>query len=165
MSLEKWYVLYTAPRAEKKVAKRLSGEGIEVFLPLYQSKRKWSDRIKMVELPLFASYIFVHCNDIRLRTLTAFHGVVRVLYYNGRPAVVKDEEIAAINEFIPLANGNRLISKGDMMKILAGPYVEKTGKVVKYSKKYSYLYIEETGYCLWVENLNLEKEDEETENE
>lgn len=151
-----WYVLYTAPRAEKMVEKRLRGEGVEVFLPLYKSKRKWSDRIKVVEMPLFTSYIFVHCNEVKLRTLTSFYGVVRVVFYNGRPAIVRDEEIAAINEFIPLADGNRILTKGDMVRILTGPFVEKAGKVVKYSDKFSYLYIEEMGYCVWVENLNLE---------
>lgn len=153
----KWYVLYTAPRAEKKVEKRLLDDGVEVFLPIYKAKRKWSDRVKIVELPLFSSYIFVHCTDIRLRSLTAFNGVVRVVYYNGRPAQVRDEEITAIYEFLEMAEGNKVITQGDMVTILSGPFVQRSGKVVKYSDKYSYLYIEEMGACIWVETMQIEK--------
>lgn len=55
----KWYVLYTAPRAEKQVENRIRGMGVICWLPLRKSPRAWSDRVKIVEMPLFPSYIFV----------------------------------------------------------------------------------------------------------
>src|SRR5512140_1670119 len=58
-----WYALYTRPRAEKMVYSRLEEGGIEAFLPLYKTLRKWSDRKKLVEKPLFSSYVFVNVNN------------------------------------------------------------------------------------------------------
>lgn len=58
-----WYVLYTFPRAEKQVKERLEREGIDCWLPLHRSPRVWSDRVKLVDVPLFNSYIFVHCAE------------------------------------------------------------------------------------------------------
>jgi len=58
-----WYLLYTASRAEKQVEQRIKLEGVEVFLPMHLTPRKWSDRVKMVEVPLFSSYIFVRTID------------------------------------------------------------------------------------------------------
>ena len=81
-----WYVLYTAPRAEKQVRDRIDALGIECWLPLHRAPRVWSDRVKIVELPLFNSYLFVRCTDPELRNLTRVYGVARIVYYNGKPA-------------------------------------------------------------------------------
>ena len=54
-----WYVLYTKPRNEKKVAQRLSEAGYTVYCPLQKVRRQWSDRTKVVEEPLFKSYLFI----------------------------------------------------------------------------------------------------------
>jgi transcription antitermination factor NusG len=54
-----WFAIQTWPRYEKKVARELTSKGIEVFLPLISSKRQWSDRLQVVDLPLFSSYLFV----------------------------------------------------------------------------------------------------------
>ena len=84
-----WYVLYTAPRAEKQVRDRIDALGVECWLPLHRAPRVWSDRVKIVELPLFNSYLFVRCTDPELRNLTRVYGVARIVYYNGKPAVVR----------------------------------------------------------------------------
>lgn len=70
-----WYVLYTAPRAEKQVRDRIDALGIECWLPLHRTPRVWSDRVKIVELPLFNSYLFVRCTDPELRNLIRVYGV------------------------------------------------------------------------------------------
>ena len=80
-----WYVLYTAPRAEKQVRDRIDALGVECWLPLHRAPRVWSDRVKIVELPLFNSYLFVRCTDPELRNLTRVYGVARIVYYNGKP--------------------------------------------------------------------------------
>ena len=56
---KKWHVIYTAPRAEKKVNERLESQGVETYLPLQKTLRQWSDRKKKVSIPLFNSYVFV----------------------------------------------------------------------------------------------------------
>ena len=96
-----WYVLYTAPRAEKQVRDRIDALGVECWLPLHRAPRVWSDRVKIVELPLFNSYLFVRCTDPELRNLTRVYGVARIVYYNGKPAVVRQKEIDAIQDSRP----------------------------------------------------------------
>ena len=55
----KWYAIYTRPRWEKKVNHLLLQKGVESYCPLNKVRRKWSDRIKIIEEPLFKSYVFV----------------------------------------------------------------------------------------------------------
>ena len=74
-----WFAIQTRSRHEKKVADELQGRGVEVFLPTITQTRKWSDRTKKVEFPLFAGYAFVHIapeSKARVSVLSA-HGVVR----------------------------------------------------------------------------------------
>ncbi len=59
MSSKHWYAIYTKPRWEKKVHHLLSEKGLEAYCPLNKVTRKWSDRMKTVEEPLFKSYVFV----------------------------------------------------------------------------------------------------------
>ena len=56
---KKWLAVYTKPRHEKTVEKKFQKKGFEVYLPMLKERRKWSDRKKWVEFPLFRSYIFV----------------------------------------------------------------------------------------------------------
>ena len=79
----RWYVLYTASRAEKAVERRLTLMGAEVFLPLYREKRKWSDRVTTVEVPLYRSYIFIHCTRAQLSKYAPVEGVACPVSYCG----------------------------------------------------------------------------------
>jgi len=88
-----WYAVCTRPRFEKKTRLFLEKEEIPNWLPLQRSQRQWSDRKKMVDAPVFNSYIFVHITENEFfRTLNTY-GVSRFVYYNGRPAVVPDRDI------------------------------------------------------------------------
>lgn len=139
---EKWFVLYTASRAEKAVAKRLEKAGATVFLPLHKEKRKWSDRVKIVEEPLFRSYIFIHCTEARLSSYATTEGVVKTVYFCGKPAAVRDSEINEIRKFLELTHEHTIISEGDIVKILCGPFDKRTGKVTRIDRKFIYLCIE-----------------------
>jgi transcription antitermination factor NusG len=152
-----WYVLYTSARAEKRAEERLKETGVETFLPLHRVKRKWSDRVKVVEQPLFFSYIFVNCDDYKLRQLPFVYGVSRIVYYNGRPAVVRENEINAIKEFLDIAKHREIISNGDEVEILCGPLKSKSGKVIEVNDKYAKLTIEELGAKICVSLLELNK--------
>ena len=141
-----WYVLYTASRAEKQVEQRLKGEGIEVYLPLHMTPRRWSDRIKMVEVPLFSSYIFVKTVDDTLRKLLKIPGISRIVYYNGQPAIVKETELVVIKEFLAQAMGHEcefLIN--DEVQIASGLMKDVKGKVKKSTKEYLILDLEQIG--------------------
>jgi transcription antitermination factor NusG len=125
-----WFVLYTTPRAEKQVEKRIAGMCQEVFLPVHQSPRKWTDRIKLVEMPLFPSYIFVKTTRENLYELLKVPGVTRIVYYLGKPAEVRQSEIDAIHLFLEKAHGYQChFDIDDEVKIAFGPLTGRVGKV------------------------------------
>lgn len=155
-----WYVLYTSARAEKRVEERLNQIGIECYLPLHKVKRRWSDRMKLVELPLFNSYIFVNCQEHKLRELLTIYGVARIVYYLGRPAKVRHEEIEAIKEFMVIAENRELITHGDEVEIICGPFEKRSGKVMEVGDRYAKLYLEEIGAKICVSLLEINKKRE-----
>jgi transcriptional antiterminator NusG len=98
LSQPQWYAIRTRSRHEKMVHEQLQSHGIESFLPLVKSTRKWSDRKKEVELPLFAGYAFVRVvitSAERLRVLQA-HGVAGFVGTNGAGTAIPDHQIEDI---------------------------------------------------------------------
>ena len=88
-----WYAAYTNPRHEKYVAQQMSGHRIDCFLPMYKSVRRWKDRRKELELPLFPGYVFVRIGlKDRLRVLES-PGVVQIVSFGGKPVPLPDSEI------------------------------------------------------------------------
>lgn len=96
-----WFALQTRPRWEKYVSHALEGKGYEPFLPLYTCRRRWSDRIKEVELPLFAGYVFCRLNleERRLPVLTT-PGVRQIMGIGRTPVPIPDSEIDAVRAII-----------------------------------------------------------------
>jgi len=141
-----WYVVYTAPRAEKQVQQRLTEQGIEVFLPIHLSPRKWSDRVKMVEMPLFPSYLFVMARKSDLYDLVRIPGLARIVYFEGEPATVRPQEIRAIRQFLEYANGKACrLELDDEVRVAIGPMKDAGGKVIKIGKKYVVLLLDKLG--------------------
>jgi transcription antitermination factor NusG len=98
-----WWAVYTRHQHEKTVAKMLSGKGLDVFLPLYESTRHWKDRNKQLSLPLFPCYLFVRGgHDRRLQVVTT-PGVHMVLTNGERIAMVPEAEIRAIRMAVEAA--------------------------------------------------------------
>lgn len=96
----KWYVVYTRPRWEKKVAATLQDRGIDNYCPLNKVKKQWSDRKKTVIEPLIKGYVFVCVNDALKWDVKQVDGILNYVYWLGKPAVVKDSEIDAIKNFL-----------------------------------------------------------------
>ncbi len=119
LSASHWYAVYTCSRHEKRVADFLHGSQVDCFLPLYKSVRRWKDRQKLLDLPLFPSYVFVHIPiQHRMRVLTA-PGVVQIVSVDGKPVPLPESEI------------DRLRSSGVGAKNLEPhPYL-KTGRRVR----------------------------------
>jgi transcription antitermination factor NusG len=91
-----WYAAYTRSHHERCVAEQLQTRTVEHFLPLYETVRKWKDRRKRMELPLFPGYIFVRIAlQERLRVLVV-PGVVRLVGFDNHPAALPDNEIEAL---------------------------------------------------------------------
>ncbi len=145
----KWYVLYTSPRAEKQVKERLDKIAIQNWLPLHRCPRVWSDRVKMVDIPLFTSYIFVRCREYELRSLLAVYGVSRIVYYNDKPAIVRDKEIEVIKDFLEQASEHPLCL-GDEVDIICGAFKNVSGKIKKIKKNYLVLFLEQLGATVCV---------------
>jgi transcription antitermination factor NusG len=96
VALERWFAAYTCARHEKKVAHQLEERGIECFLPVYHSVRRWKDRRKQLDMVLFPSYVFVKlAMKDRLRVLQ-LPGVVRFVTFNGEPAILPAGDIEAL---------------------------------------------------------------------
>jgi len=152
--MKNWYVLYTSPRAEKRVKEKLEMSGIECYLALHRCSRVWSDRVKIVEMPLFSSYIFVKCASFDVLSLLRISGIVRVVFYNGHPAIIRQVEIDAIKEFIDQAQEKTLCT-GDEVEILTGSMKKKFGKIIKIKKKYLLLHIEQLAatVCVNIESV------------
>ncbi|MBM3176559.1 MAG: UpxY family transcription antiterminator [Bacteroidetes bacterium] len=135
----KWLVLYTKPRNEKVVADRIEQLGIESYCPLRRSKNRWSDRWKWVETPLIKSYCFVKINPLKIKQIHSIPGMLKVLYWNGKPATVRDEEINRLKaclmdfdhdslEVIKCDVGDRVLLKSGPFMDLKGDVIEKTGR-------------------------------------
>lgn len=144
-----WYALYTSARAEKQVKERLDRMNIECWLPLHRTPRVWSDRVKMVDVPLFTSYIFVRCAEYELRPLLTVYGVARIVYYDGKPAVIRDREIEAIKQFLEQASEHPLCP-GDEVDIICGALKNVSGKVKKIKKAHLVLFLEQLGATVCV---------------
>ena len=129
-SAPEWLVVHTHPRHEKQVATRLGGQGIEHFLPLYQTRRKWADREVDVDLPLFSGYVFVRVPyESRLRVLKT-PSIVGFVSFGGKPAAVQDEEIACLRR--GLAQGGKaepfpFLKLGQTVRVRSGPFAGMTG--------------------------------------
>lgn len=94
-----WYILYTRPQHEKKVATLLTKKRIENFIPLVSTDAQSSRRNKVVQKPLFKSYVFVYITEQETALLRQMDGVINLLHWLGRPAVISDAEVGSIKEF------------------------------------------------------------------
>jgi transcription antitermination factor NusG len=95
-----WYALQTKARHEKAVSNYLRLQGLEEFLPLYKSRREWSDRVRVVEMPLFGCYVFCRLDPRSAISVLGVPGVIHVLGYGAEPAPVPEGEIAAIRRLL-----------------------------------------------------------------
>lgn len=147
-----WYVLYTKPRWEKKTAVDLEKMGIEVFCPMVTTVRQWSDRKKKVSTPLFTSYVFVRLKEKDRSMVFDSPGVVRYLYWLGKPAIVRDEEIRTIEEWLNDDDYQDVQVKsfkpGEKVQINSGIMKGKTGIVKEVGKKEIRLVLESLGYVV-----------------
>jgi transcription antitermination factor NusG len=148
----KWYAIYTRPRWEKKVNNLLLQKGIESYCPLNKVRRKWSDRVKTIEEPLFKSYVFVKITDEERTNVRMTNGVVNFVYWNGKPAIIKEKEIVTIKRFLDEHENVEVVkmelNAGDTVEVIAGPMMDKQGKVLEVKNKTVKVCIDSLGYML-----------------
>src|SRR6185369_5816505 len=157
MSGEKWYALYTNPRAEKKVYSELNSNGFESYLPLQKTLRTWSDRKKWIETPLFNSYIFIKVNlEKSFYDVLKTHGVVKFVKFGKEIAAIRDSQIADIKlllsnfDDIEILN-DQLVESGQKVEVIAGPLKGQRGIVTeRKGSKYFSIDIEQIGFRMLV---------------
>jgi len=147
-----WRVIYTKPRNEKKVFERLTAQGIDCYCPYQKTLKQWSDRKKWVEEPVFRSYMFVNdpsSYDVDL-TILQTAGVVRFLYWLGKPAIVRDEEIEIIKKFLGEYQGVEILSfeKGTQLRVKDGALKDCEGIVEYQTENEVVLRVEKLGMSL-----------------
>jgi transcription antitermination factor NusG len=136
---EKWYALYTRPRAEKLVYQRLVEAGIETFLPLQKTYRMWSDRKKLVEKPLLSSYVFVKTNKKSFPKVYKTNGVVKFISFEGQPVSIPQNQIdnlrLLVNSDAPIEVSSEKFTTGDNVEVINGSLIGLTGELIKIGSK------------------------------
>ena len=157
-----WYAVYTKPRWEKKVGQLFDKKGLDYYCPLNKVRRKWSDRYKVIEEPLFKSYVFVHITEEEKERIRLTDGVVNFVYWNGKPAIIKGEEIEIIRKFLKeyenVEASPVTFSAGQKVRIKTGLMMDTEGLVIKVVNNRAYVLLESLQYELTAqfEKTNLE---------
>jgi transcription antitermination factor NusG len=147
-----WYVLYTRPRWEKKVAELLTTAGIENYCPLNKVTRQWSDREKVIFEPFFKSYVFVRVSENHKWGVMKFPGIVNYVHWLGKPAVVPNNEIESVKVF--LSEHERVYVKrldleaGQKIKVTRGVFLNLEGTIVALKGKQVQIQIPSLGIAL-----------------
>ena len=132
---EKWYAIYTNPRAEKQVYQRLLEEGVETFLPLQKTFRIWSDRKKLVEKPLIPSYLFVRVLAKNFHHVYRLQGVVKFISFEGKPVAIPNKQIdnlrLLVNSDAKIEVSSENFAKGDNVEVISGSLVGLTGELIR----------------------------------
>lgn len=135
--LKKWITLYTKPRHEKLVEQELKKKGMETYLPLLKERRRWSDRKKWIEFPLFKSYIFVKAELKESIFLLQTSGVVKIIKFGEKISTLKESNIQAIRLMIEGGYDPKPIEyfiKGDPVEVKDGPLKGLIGEVTQIGK-------------------------------
>lgn len=149
-----WYALYTRSRYEKKLHNDLLMRGVETYLPLKTEKRKWSDRVKVVEEPLLRGYVFVKVSNREYFDVVNNPGAVCYVSFNGKPAAIPEKQIQDLRLFVEAYNDSlnvtkERIVKGDVVTVKSGLLKGVQGEVIEIrGAKRIVLRFRSLGYCV-----------------
>jgi transcription antitermination factor NusG len=156
MDEKHWYAVYVKSRNEKKVYARIKEQNIDTYLPLLKTLRQWSDRKKMVEVPLFSSYVFVNIYDTQLNEVLAVDGTVNFVKFEGKPASIPAKQIESLR--LLLYSGEKFevspdeFEIGEAVEVSKGPLKGFKGMLVNYKgKKRAILRIDALNQSLMIE--------------
>jgi transcription antitermination factor NusG len=133
MLMNAWYALQVKAQSERSVAFHLEQRGYEQFLPMYRARRRWSDRVKEIEQPLFPSYVFCRVRPDAPAPIVSTPGVIRIVGAANTPIPLDDAEIqrlqllAATQAAVPWP----LVAVGDRVRICEGPLEGLEGTVCR----------------------------------
>jgi transcription antitermination factor NusG len=131
---KKWFVVYTKPQQELKVAEQLSAMGITNYCPTVTLVKQYSDRKKKVTKPLLSSYVMVELEQKERNKVFACSGIVRYLFFLGKPVVVPASDITLMQDYLNgVYNDSNVttLSVGDSHTISQGLFSGVSGRVVE----------------------------------
>ena len=133
-----WYACYTRARAEKQVGLLLEQRGFESYLPVVPRVRQWKDRRKLVEFPLFPSYVFGRFTLTELHGVLTTPGVSTIVRANGYPTPIPEREIENVRRFAIAISETGIepeqrpfLAEGQWVKVLEGPFEGIEGIVIE----------------------------------
>ena len=156
--VKQWHVIYTKSKWEKKVDDLLLQKGFESWCPVQKQERQWSDRKKIIEAPLFRSYVFIKASKEDYTKILSTIGVVNFLYFERKPAIIRDVEIEEIRKYLGMST-TASIQIVDMSNIPAqtkvsinqGLFMGQRGEVIKAGKKNVFVRLESINMMMIVE--------------
>ena len=146
--MKKWFVLYTKANQEIKVAEQLKEMDISCYCPTITVIKQYSDRKKKILKPLILSCVFVFIEEARRNDVFSVFGVVRYMFWMGKPAIVRDNEIELMKQYhngLYQSVSLTEITRGQLYKISEGIFAGKTGKIIETQKNKIKLELESLG--------------------
>ena len=157
LKIKEWHAVYVSSRTEKKISENLNNKGIEAYVPLIKTMRQWSDRKKMVELPLLNGYVFVKTDVLENDKVIHTKGVVNFVRSEGKIAIIRDVEISRLKQLVELGyhleagSINKKYKEGDKVTITTGVLKGIEGYVVSANEiKQIEVVLESIGQCIKV---------------
>jgi len=139
-----WFPLYVRARHERTIRDELEKRGYEVYLPMIKRRKRWSDRYKMIESPLFSGYLFVRIDRRQKFYVLEIPGILGFITFQGQMAYVPDFQIDFIHRMLERPETieviNKVIKTGHHVRIISGPFIGMKG-IVKELKNKSRFYI------------------------
>ena len=136
MDVVRWYAVYVKSRNEKKVFTRFNEANIEAYLPIMKTYRQWKDRKKMVDVPLFNSYIFVKVSQKQFVSVKQVEGVVTFVKFNNHPASIPDNQIESLKLLLCSSEKFEIsydfIDIGEAVEVVKGTLMGFKGTLVSY---------------------------------
>ena len=130
--MENWFALYTRSNFERKVVSSLSNKDIEAYCPTFKTVKQYSDRKKKIEKVLLPNYVFVKVNSKNKESVLSVNGVLRYVYWLGKPAIIRSNEIDQMKNHLNHFYDH--FSLNTNYKIRSGPLKGLSGTVVDISK-------------------------------
>ncbi len=148
-----WYVLCTKPNTEIKVADALNNLGINAYCPKYKLLRQYSDRRKKIEKPLLKSYVLVNISDKERVKVFCVPGVKRYLFWLGKPATVRQNEVEIIQNYCKGVNNipiNSQLNIGNNFAVTFGPFKGLSGEILNITNNKLKIQLKNIGLFLTV---------------
>ena len=151
-----WYVIYTRSRFEKKVEESLIKNHVEAYCPKRWVERQWSDRKKMVEEPLFRSYVFVKILEHQKYDILNTNGVVKFVNFKSDMAKIREEEIDRIKAILNQYDHSQLLvdhlEPNQMVTIASGVFIDRQGRVLESKGNKTIILLEELGIRIEIDH-------------